>query len=119
MAPLGSRSLEGSLKRYSGDSTLGESLGRHARVRPLLRREAGGEVVRHADGYGERWAVMPCPHPMAPVLIPKIQRCHADAIELCLEGLDKFTTEKDVAQFVRKSFVDKVRPQSRCPQTDE
>ena len=43
----------------------------------------------------------------------------ADAIELCLEGLDKFTTEKDVAQFVRKSFVDKVRPQSRCPQTGE
>jgi len=32
-----------------------------------------------------------------------------DAIEMSMEGLDKFGTEKEVAQFVRKAFVDKVR----------
>ena len=32
----------------------------------------------------------------------------ADAINYAVDGLDKFNTEKEVAQYLRKAFVDKV-----------
>ena len=32
----------------------------------------------------------------------------AAAIEYAVDGLDKFNTEKEVAQYLRKAFVDKV-----------
>mmetsp|Transcript_16770 Transcript_16770/g.21205 ORF Transcript_16770/g.21205 Transcript_16770/m.21205 type:complete len:90 (-) Transcript_16770:147-416(-) len=37
-----------------------------------------------------------------------------DAIEMSMEGLDKFGTEKEVAQFVRKAFVDKYQGVWHC-----
>jgi hypothetical protein len=36
-------------------------------------------------------------------------------IALAYEGLERFNTEKEVAQYVRKAFVDKVRAAGRLP----
>ena len=43
-----------------------------------------------------------------------VPRACADAIEYAIDGLDKFNTEKEVAQYLRKAFVDKVRSRTAC-----
>eukprot|EP00967_Tisochrysis_lutea_P109902 scaffold171372_cov30-Tisochrysis_lutea.AAC.3 len=76
------------------------------------------QAVRHAARHGTWCARHSHPCPRAAWLLrcereqqrPSCGRCpHTDAIEMSMEGLDKFGTEKEVAQFVRKAFVDKVR----------
>jgi len=65
------------------------------------------QIERYGGGYGERYA----PHlPCASVGHP-LELCTAsaaDAINYAVDGLDKFNTEKEVAQYLRKAFVDKV-----------
>ena len=66
------------------------------------------QVERYGGGYGERYAPL-CP---APALGHALELCiasAADAINYAVDGLDKFNTEKEVAQYLRKAFVDKVR----------
>jgi len=77
-------------------------------------------VIKLCDMPPEMERGTPPPRTSRPGATPQARPAHhvplcADAIEMSMEGLDKFNTEKEVAQFLRKAFVDKVRPPQLLP----
>jgi len=60
-------------------------------------------------------------HPQYPSLAwlrsepPRLFLLAPDAVDYAVDGLDKFNTEKEVAQYLRKAFVDKVCRATRDP----
>ena len=70
-----------------------------------MRDQDERHVGADGEGCAEPWsrgiASVPAPQPCHPGLSP-------DAVDYAVDGLDKFNTEKEVAQYLRKAFVDKV-----------